>query len=158
MSFSNGATQISGQLFDRLRPLTLRNKSIVEDFARYYADLRQIDGQSGFNYPDIHAHFSSLALAAIDNPESVHGPYERAREFIQDAKCYKPIIHGIRLFREGRMSKPETTNIHISGNDIDGWKWKVTWREGSYDEGTESSFIHAQSEVFAVMQRGEQSL
>jgi hypothetical protein len=98
-SFSNGATQISGQLFDRLRPLTLRNKVIVEDFNRYYDELRRLDGQAGFNFPDIHRHFATPALNAIDNPEQIRHYYDLARDFVREARSYKPFIQTISLFR-----------------------------------------------------------
>ncbi len=65
-SFSDGFFETSGRLTDEFRPLTLKNKRIVETFDIYYNRLREIDGEAGFNYPDISRYFSQLALDAID--------------------------------------------------------------------------------------------
>ncbi len=98
MSFSDGHIETSGQLADRMRPLTLRNKRIVESFDIFYNRLRQINGEAGFNYPDISQHFASLALKAIDadRPDEF---FELAQAFIREAKDYKSTIQGVGLFR-----------------------------------------------------------
>jgi hypothetical protein len=97
-SFSDGFFEASGRLQDYFRPLTLRNKAIVENFDTIYNRLREIDGEGGFNYPDIQAHFSALALSAIDNPDA--GPYQtEAEQFVRDANEYKGLIQGVKLFR-----------------------------------------------------------
>lgn len=97
VAFSDGMFETSGRLADRFRPLTLQNKNIVESMEGWYRSLDEIDGARGFNHPDIHQHFCELALAAIDgDPEQ---PFARAREFVQDARDYKTLIQGVRLFR-----------------------------------------------------------
>lgn len=96
-SVSDGTFETSGRLLDRFRPLTLKNKNIVETFDIYYGRLSEIDGESGFNYPAIFAYFSQLALDAID-----HGgkePFTMAQEFIVGARDYKTTIQGVPLFR-----------------------------------------------------------
>lgn len=99
--FSDGFCCTSGfRLAERFRPLTLRSKRIVESFDHYYMRLREIDGESGFNYPDISRYFSQLALNAIDTQESGEKDfYEKAQQFVRDAREYKPVIHGVSLFR-----------------------------------------------------------
>lgn len=98
-SVSDGSFETSGQLLDRLRPLTLRNKRITEWFAWHYRDLRKIRGERGFNYPDISRHFAALALRAIDGPEDDKAPFDEAQEFIRQARDYVPQIQGVPLFR-----------------------------------------------------------
>lgn len=95
---SDGHIETSGQLMDRFRPLTLRNKRIVETFDIYYDRLRGIDGEGGFNYPDISHHFSDLALKAIDH-EDTNEFHEMAQQFFVEARSYTPTIQGVRLFR-----------------------------------------------------------
>lgn len=97
-SFSDGFCETSGKLEDRFRPLTLRNKRIAETFDIYYRRLRGIDGEVGFNYPDISSYFSELALRAIDDENSEES-YELANQFVRYARDYKPVIQGIPLFR-----------------------------------------------------------
>lgn len=98
---SEGTINTSGMLLDRLRPLTLRNKRIAEWFGWHYRELNKIRGERGFNYPDINRHFCALALRAIDEADSGDNkaPFEEAQEFIREARDYKPVIHGIHLFR-----------------------------------------------------------
>lgn len=98
-SVSDGWFETSGRLLERLRPLTLRNKCIAERFEHWYDELRKINGEAGFNYPDISRHFSQLALQAMDDPSKDEAPFNAARDFISDARDYKPIIQGIGLFR-----------------------------------------------------------
>lgn len=95
---STGWITTSGMLQDRFRPLTLRNKRIVEHFHHYYMKLHEIDGEAGFNYPDISRHFTKLALQAIDNEDDKE-PYEQAPKFVNEAKEYKTEIQGVYLFR-----------------------------------------------------------
>jgi len=98
--FSDGSFNTSGRLKGRFRPLTLRNKRTVEYFDHYYSKLREIDGEAGFNYPDILQHFAQLSLRAMDGPEDgKDDPYELAQQFVKDAKQYKNPIQGIPLFR-----------------------------------------------------------
>jgi hypothetical protein len=95
---STGIINTSGDLVDRLRPLTLRNKVIVESMKYMYRELKSIRGESGFNYPDISEHFNELARNAIDSMDT--GPYmDAANSFVQEAQKYTPIIQGINLFR-----------------------------------------------------------
>lgn len=97
---SDGSFETSGQLRDRLRPLTLRNKRLIENFDIYYNRLREIDGEAGFNYPDIHRHFVRLALEAIDgDDDAARAASEQANQFCSDARDYKNPIQGVRLFR-----------------------------------------------------------
>ena len=96
--FSDGHIGTSGNLFDRFRPLTLRNKSIVETFEIIYKRLNEIDGERGFNYPDISSYFAHMAREAIDGKDH-DKMYDKAQEFVRDARDYKPIIQGVRLFR-----------------------------------------------------------
>lgn len=99
-SFCTGHVETSGRLADRFRPLTLRNKRIVESFEIYYDRLHNIDGESGFNYPDISRYFSQLALDAIDGgDEGAKAAYEKAQQFLADARAYKSTIQGIQFFR-----------------------------------------------------------
>lgn len=100
--FSDGMFATSGRLVDRFRPLTLRGKRIVETFDHYYNQLRRLDGEAGFNYPDISRYFSQLTLDAIDadkNEEAEKATYEKAQQFVQAARDYNPTIDGVRLFR-----------------------------------------------------------
>jgi len=96
---SDGSFSTSGMLLDRLRPLTLRNKRIGEWFEWHYGELRKIRGERGFNYPDINRLFSELCLQAIDGPDDDRSPFEKAQEFIREAKDYAPVILGVHLFR-----------------------------------------------------------
>jgi hypothetical protein len=100
-SFKNGATELSGDIEPRFRPLTLRNKCIVEYFAKRYASLQEIDGSQGFNFPDIHSHISWLCLQAIDETDvKRHNALcDRVDDFVRDAKKYKPVIQSVALFR-----------------------------------------------------------
>lgn len=104
-SFSDGFFETSGRLTERFRPLTLRNKRVVETFSIYYERLREIDGEAGFNYPDIHLLFSRLALEAIDN-EDCETPFSKALQFVGDARSYKAGIQGVNLFRRNLRRAP----------------------------------------------------
>lgn len=98
-SVSDGSFNTSGNLLGRLRPLTLQNKRTIEFFDFYYRELNRIRGEGGFNYPSIHQHFVNLALQAIDKPDNP-APFDKAREFLNDARDYKQLIQGVPLFRE----------------------------------------------------------
>lgn len=98
VSFSTGFINTSGSIAERFRPLTLRNKRIAETFDALYKRLNKIDGEAGFNYPDIHRYFSQLTLQAIDGKDNER-MFDKATEFVQAAKDYTPIIDGVRLFR-----------------------------------------------------------
>lgn len=97
--FSDGTFRTSGRLADRFRPLTMRNKCAIEYFDHYYNRLREINGEAGFNYPDISQYFAQLSLDAMDGDEKDKVPYEKVQQFLQDARDYKPVINGISLFR-----------------------------------------------------------
>jgi hypothetical protein len=97
---TTGIISTSGNLLDRLRPLTLRNKVTVETFEYYYKELSKLRGERGFNYPDISRLFCGLALQAIDGAEDDRRPYDNAQAFVRDARDYKPVIQGIHLFRD----------------------------------------------------------
>lgn len=96
---SEGSFNTYGMLLDRLRPLTLRNKRTIEWFEYYCKRLKSINGEGGFNWPDINRHFNNLTLRAIDGPEDDKAPYDEASDFIQQARDYKPMIQGVQLFR-----------------------------------------------------------
>jgi hypothetical protein len=98
-SVSDGWFEMSGQLSNRFRELTLRNKRIVEWFENYYKLLSNIPGEAGFNYPEIHSHFTRLCLQAIDDEED-KSSYDAANDFVNEACEYTPIIQGINLFRQ----------------------------------------------------------
>jgi hypothetical protein len=97
---STGIITSSGNLLERLRPLTLRNKVTAESFDYYYKELRTLRGERGFNYPDISRLFCGLALQAMDGPEDNKVPYDKAAAFVREARDYKPMIQGIHLFRD----------------------------------------------------------
>lgn len=99
-SVSEGSSETSGMLLDQLRPLTLRNKRTIEWFAYYYRRLRDINGERGFNYPDISRHFNKLVLRAIDGAEDDKAPFDEATEFVSKARDYAPVIQGVPLFRK----------------------------------------------------------
>jgi hypothetical protein len=100
-SFSDGFFETSGRLAGRFRPLTLRNKNIAETFDTIYRRLKEIDGEAGFNYPDINSYFSQLTLDAIDSDDH-KSMYDKAHEFVRAARDYTPVIDGVRLFRRRR--------------------------------------------------------
>ncbi len=98
-SVSDGTCETSGMLLERLRPLTLRNKRTIEWFDWHYRQLRNLRGERGFNYPDISRYFSQQALRAMDGDEEDKAPFDEVSDFIAQARDYKPVIHGINLFR-----------------------------------------------------------
>ena len=77
----------------------MQNKRIVEHFDAIYDRLREIDGNAGFNYPDINRYFCDLALQAMDQTGDSKEPYDKAAQFVQEARDHKSEIDGIRLFR-----------------------------------------------------------
>lgn len=95
--FSDGMFSTSGRLRDRFRPLTLRNKRIAETMDYYYNELRKIDGERRFNYPDIAWHFSQLTLDIIDGPDN-ENMFNGAQDFVRRARNYERLIDGVRLF------------------------------------------------------------
>ena len=97
--FSTGFIETSGKLTDRIRPLTIRNKTIAESMEGWYKELKDIPGNAGFNYPDINNYFTYLALMAMDDAEKEQESFKIAKEFIEQARDYKKTIHGIDLFR-----------------------------------------------------------
>jgi hypothetical protein len=101
-SATDGFISMSGRFMDRLRPVTPRNKRTVEWFEGCYKELELINGEGGFNYPDISRHFSDLSLEAIDGPEDNKAPFDRATDFIRQARLYTPVIQGVPLFRPAR--------------------------------------------------------
>lgn len=100
-SFSDGWFETFGMLADRFRPLTLKNKQIVEWFETVYDRLHEIDGEAEFNYPRISQYFSELALKAIDAPDDEKAKqfYDKASDFVREARDHKSIIQDIPLFR-----------------------------------------------------------
>lgn len=98
-SVSDGSFETSGNIVDRLRPLTLVNKSITETFDYLYKELRSVRGERGFNYPDINRYFCDLALRQIDEKIEDGSIFNKARDFIRQARDYTPIIDSVHLFR-----------------------------------------------------------
>jgi hypothetical protein len=96
---SDGSFETCGRLLERLRPLTLRNKRTIEWFDHYYRLLNSINGNGGFNFPDISRHFNNLILRAIDGPEDDKAPFDEASDFVRQARDYTPVIQGVNLFR-----------------------------------------------------------
>lgn len=99
--FSDGMFSTSGVLANRFRPLTLRNKRIAETMDYYYDSLKEIDGERGFNYPDISRHFCKMTLDAIDGSDH-EKMFEGAQSFVRRARDYERVIDGVRLFRSAR--------------------------------------------------------
>jgi len=97
--FSNGWTDRSGTgLSKKFRALTLENKRVVESISARYDLLREIDGEAGFNYPDISEYFDQLVLTCIDYVNLTEAIL-KATAFVEAAKKYTPVIDGVRLFR-----------------------------------------------------------
>jgi hypothetical protein len=96
---SDGSFTTSGNLVDRLRPLTLRNKATIEWFDWHYRELRKIRGERGFNYPDISRYFANLSLDAMDGAEDDKTAFDAASNFVREAQDHKPVIGGVQLFR-----------------------------------------------------------
>lgn len=101
MEVSTGMFATSGyRLGERLRPLTLRNKRIAEYSDYYYKELKELKGEGGFNYPDIHRYFSQVTRDAIDSDdENVRAIQGKLPAFVEAASKYQPIIDGVSLFR-----------------------------------------------------------
>jgi hypothetical protein len=102
VSFSDGTFETSGQLVDLFRPLTLRNKNIVEWFKAHYDYLREIAGEQGFNYPRIASHFENMCREAIDAEPNNRQVFDKAEKFVQAAREHQPVIQGVDLFRPAR--------------------------------------------------------
>ena len=104
-TFNDGWFRVSGGfgLRNRFRPLTLRNKTIAENFEFTYKRLDEIDGHGGFNYPDISSYFTDLSIRAMDAADNETKEFfDAAERFVTEARGYKPEIDGIRLFRRSR--------------------------------------------------------
>jgi hypothetical protein len=99
LEVSDGSISSGGDFIDRLRPLTLANKSIIESFDYFYKELHRIKGERGFNYPDIRRYFCALALRQIDEMPKDGSIFDKARDFIRKAQEYKAVIDGVCLFR-----------------------------------------------------------
>jgi hypothetical protein len=97
IEFSDGFFTTSGVLKERIRPLTLLSKNITESMEVIYRGLKEIDGHNGFNFPAISSYFWQLALQAID--EESNEPLKTAHDFVDEARDYKPMIQGAKLFR-----------------------------------------------------------
>jgi hypothetical protein len=100
-TFSDGIFETSGRLADRFRPLTLRNKRIIDWFDWHYNELRKLNGNTGFNYPDINRYFCHLALQAIDEEDIEAGKkfFNKGSDFVKAAGNYQKTIDGVNLFR-----------------------------------------------------------
>jgi len=98
---SDGHISTSGScLLERLRPLTLQNKAIIESFDYRYNSLRKLRGERGFNWPDINQYFCKLALRQIDEMPTDRSILDKASDFCRRAAEYQPIIDGVHLFWE----------------------------------------------------------
>lgn len=101
LELSDGYICTSCSDLSHARPLNLRNKVIAENIDHYYKSLRKIDGEAGFNYPDINRYFTSLTIEAIDaDDKEIRGFYDKAMNFVKLARDYAKIIDGVYLFRE----------------------------------------------------------
>src|SRR5438477_106407 len=89
---SDGSFNTYGRLVDRFRPLTLRNKRIIEWFDYHYNELQKINGEAGFNYPRISDYFEHLSREAIDNGKDHTKSYDLITEFVHQAREYTPVI------------------------------------------------------------------
>lgn len=98
-TFEDGYFNTNGNIYNRFRSLTLQNKRIVESINIYYDRLREIDGSSAFNYPEIFSYFTKQALNIIDDPKNSKLYYDTILNFIEKAKKYEKYIDGIPLFR-----------------------------------------------------------
>lgn len=96
---STGMICTFGNILDRCRELTLRNKVCAESFDYQYKLLKKIKGERGFNYPDINRYFCQLALNQMDGTPEDDTNYKLGNEFVQLAGEYTPVIHGVELFR-----------------------------------------------------------
>lgn len=100
IEYSTGIIRGGNATRAHIRPLTLQSKVIVEGMEHYYEMLRDMDGNAGFNFPDISSYFAELALEAIDgDTEAAQSAWKKAQDFISAAKDYEKVIAGVRLFR-----------------------------------------------------------
>lgn len=100
LEYSTGIIRGGNASREHMRPLTLQSKVAVESMDHYYDMLREMDGEAGFNYPDISNYFGGLALDVIDGDEAAAKvAYDKAQSFVRDARDYKQVIDGVRLFR-----------------------------------------------------------
>jgi hypothetical protein len=100
LEYSTGIIRGGNATREHMRPLTLKNKVIVEGMDHYYNMLRDMDGESGFNYPDINRYFSTLARQAMDGSEAdAKAAWDKAQKFVNAARDYQKVIDGVRLFR-----------------------------------------------------------
>lgn len=89
-----------GRLKEDFRPLTVRNKQIIESMDYYYDLLGEQDGSAGFNFPDIHRYFAQISRDAIDgDDEAIKTAIKKAQDFFSAARDYEKVIDGVRLFR-----------------------------------------------------------
>lgn len=100
LEYSTGVIRGGNACRENMRPLTLQNKVIASSMEYYYNSLRSLDGEAGFNYPDINRYFTALTIEAIDGTEAeVKAAYDKAQKFVREARDYKRVIDGVRLFR-----------------------------------------------------------
>jgi len=98
--YSDGFIRGYGAHIEHFRPLSLRNKVVIETLDTYYNRIRDLDGSAGFNFPDIHRYFSEVALEGIDGDDAALGAaYDKAQTFVRAARDYQKTIDGVRLFR-----------------------------------------------------------
>lgn len=100
LEYSTGIIRGGNASREHMRPLTLQSKVAVETMDYYYEMLREMDGNAGFNYPRISDYFGQLALDVIDgDDEAAKRAYERAQNFVREARDYRKVIDGVSLFR-----------------------------------------------------------
>lgn len=100
LEYSTGFIRGMNASREDVRPLTLKAKIAVESMKHYYEQLREIDGNSGFNYPRISDYFAQLALDVIDGNDDVgKAAYDKAQKFVRAARDYQKVIDGVPLFR-----------------------------------------------------------
>lgn len=100
VEYSTGYIRGSNATKENLRPLTLRNKVIVESMDGYYEALRYMDGSGSFNFPDISQYFAEIARNAMDGDDKASDEaFKKAQHFVSAARDLTRIIDGVRLFR-----------------------------------------------------------
>jgi len=102
--FSHG----SGDLRDRIFPLSLRGKGISEEFHRTSKALHNIKGSNSLNYPDFNRFEIDLwveAMQDVENTERVSACFAKLKKFeagIIDAIEIASTVEilGVRLYRQ----------------------------------------------------------
>jgi hypothetical protein len=103
MEVSDGNFSTSGNLNDRLFPLTLRNKAICHNF-KYWSD--EIHKMRDLNFPEIHNHMVDLfgRCVGTEDKKKIEKIYFELADFvnkIKDLTAQKRsnIVSGVQIFR-----------------------------------------------------------